>query len=40
MVPESINTDYFDNDKDNDLIIYKVPDLMDFQQYTLQDVFV
>ena len=29
MVPESINTDYFDNDKDNDLIIYKVPDLMD-----------
>tara|TARA_Y100001937_G_scaffold110417_1_gene156003 strand:+ start:67 stop:1635 length:1569 start_codon:yes stop_codon:yes gene_type:complete len=29
IVPESVNTKYFDEDEDNDLVIYKVPDLMD-----------
>ena len=28
LVPESIDTSLFDDDKDNDLIVYKVPDLM------------
>ena len=29
MVPESVDTDMFDSDSTNNLIIYKVPDLMD-----------